>query len=175
MKFQVGSRLLGLNNCHDNDFIVIVEGDVEIYKQQYLNEKEIFIRSKQNLDSTMLFELPFNLKTIRWYIVNYQLDKNIIGQDFPIEYHVLDRRDDYIRMLNWIVDNKACNFNKCIYLNNGNCSKMIYHVAYTAFILHNNSTILTKEQKEIIQKIHDLQMPQSYLDDLKDLIKGLNN
>lgn len=173
MKFQVGSSLLGLNNCHDNDFIVIVEGDVETYKQQYFDEKDTFMRSKENLDSTMLFQLPFNRKTIRWYIVNYQLDKDIIKQDFPIEYHILDRRYDYIRMLNWILDNKACNFSKCKYLNDGNCSKMIYHIAYLIFILENNSTTITAEQKEIVQKIHDLQMPQSYLDELEEIIRSL--
>lgn len=173
-KYLIGSCLLGLKNNHDCDYIVVVDGDASLYEQQqFANEKDTYIRSKENIDSTMLFRLPFENENARKYIVNYQLDKDIIGQDFPYEYHVLDRREDYIRLLNWIVDNKALNFVKDNGLNHGNCSKIIYHVAYTVFILENNSTALTTEQKEIVQKIHDKQMPNAYLDVLAEKIKNL--
>lgn len=172
-KYLIGSCLLGLTNNHDCDYIVLADGDINLYKHQFVDEKDVFTRSKENLDATMLFQLPFDNKNIRRYIVNYQYDRDIIGQDFPYEYHILDRRGDYINLLNWIVDNQALNFKKIPYLNHGNCSKVIYHIAYTTFILENNSTTLTAEQKAIVQKIHDLQMPQSYLDVLEEKIRNL--
>ena len=41
------------------------------------------------------------------------------------------------------------------------------------FILKNNSIIITSEQKEIIQKIHDLKMSSDYLDELENMIDKL--
>jgi hypothetical protein len=55
-----------------------------------------------------------------------------------------------------------------------NCSKLIYHFAYNLFILQNNSVYLTPEQKEIIQKIHDCQMPIEYLDELERMLNELD-
>ena len=38
------------------------------------------------------------------------------------------------------------------------------------FILKNNSPIITVEQKAVIQKIHDCQMPIDYLDELLNIL-----
>ena len=88
-------------------------------------------------------------------------------------YRILDRRSDYVSLLNWIVDNKACNFIKLKNMNHGHCSKLIYHIAYLTFILENNSTSLTAEQKETVQQIHDRAMPMEYLDELAEKIRNL--
>lgn len=172
-QYQIGSRLLGLKNPHDDDKLIIKDESSKDYIQQYENQKDTYMRTKKSLDDTMLFRLPFDKKTVRWYIVNYQLDANIIKQGFPIEYHVLDRRDDYIRLLNYVVEYQELNFKKDENLNGGNCAKGIYHVAYLTFILENNSVELTEEQRGIVQKIHDKEMPQEYLDVLKQKIKDL--
>lgn len=174
-QYLVGSKLLGLDNNSDIDYLVLVDdsygGDFYEYDKQ--NDIEYHRRTASMLLRTLKFELPFDKKTIRYYVVNYQLDENIIGQDFPYKYSILDNRDKYVEMLNWIVDNKALNFAKIAELNSGNCSKGIYHLAYIMFILENNSPTLTAEQKNIVQKIHDLNMPQSYLDVLEEKIRNL--
>lgn len=173
-KYLVGSYGCGISNNHDYDYLAIVDGDDTVYRHEYTEEHtDVFVRSKPNIDKTMLFRLPFTNITVRYYMYNYQLDKEIIGQDFPLEYHILDRRKDYIALLNYIVDNKCLNFKKIPRYNHGNCSKLIYHIAYLTFILENNSTTLTAEQKAIVQKIHDKQMPQDYLDVLEEKIRKL--
>lgn len=47
--------------------------------------------------------------------------------------------------------------------------KNIYHIAYNLFILLNNSVTLTEEQMNIVQKIHDCEMPIQYLQELRQL------
>lgn len=173
-KYLIGSCLLGLQSNHDCDYLKVVDtDDSTLYKRELINNEDVLTRSTANIVRYLNFELPLEKKTVRRYIVNYQLDKNIIGQDFSIEYHILDRRSDYINLLNWIVDNEALNFRKIPQLNHGNCSKGIYHIAYTTFILENNSTTLTSEQKEIVQQIHDRRMSQDYLDVLQERIRNL--
>lgn len=165
-KYQVGSKLLGLKNSKDNDFVVLCE-DLVLTKRVIENGEEIFYKTKKELMYTLTFKLINNSNTL----FNYQYDRDIIGEDFPVEYHLLDYKNELILYLNKIVDSKLFNFNKLITCNNGNCSPKIYHIAYIVFIIKNNSPIITEEQKEIIQKIHDANMPISYLDELTKMIK----
>ena len=67
---------------------------------------------------------------------------------------------------------KKYKFDKEKYSQNNCCDKKIYHIAYNMFILQNNSPILTNEQKEIVQKIHDKEMPIEYLDEMEKIIKS---
>lgn len=174
IKYLIGSKLLELINNHDTDYLLVVESeDSSLYKREYVNGEDVVTRSTANIERQMNFELPFSVRTIGWYIINYQLDFDIIKQDFPFVYHILDKRAKYIEMLNWIVDNKALNFNKELNINNWHCSKMLYHVAYLTSILENNSVVITDEQKAIVQKIHDRQMPIAYLDVLEEKIRNL--
>lgn len=173
MRYRVGSTLLGLSNNHDVDFIVLCDGNETTYERKREGSDDVLYRSVQNIKKYMNFEYPITRQNARIYVVNYQLDANIISQNFPVEYHILDRRIDYIHLLLDIVNNKLLNFKRIPCLNNGCMSKILYHVAYTTFIMQNNSTTLTAEQKEIVQKIHDRQMPQDYLDELEEIIRGL--
>lgn len=174
-RYLIGSCQLGLKNNHDTDYLQIEEsGDGSRYKREFKNGEDVVTRSAVNIDRQMNFELPINEKTAKYYIINYQLDEEIIGQEFPYKYRILDKRDKYIQLLNYIADNKVLNFNKEININDWHCSKALYHVAYLTFILENNSTILTAEQKAVVQKIHDKQMPIAYLDELEEKIRNLN-
>lgn len=173
MKYLIGSKLLGLSNNKDNDYLII-SNDIE-YKRMYENGEDILYRSEDHIRN----HLAFNCKIKKWedwnYIVNYQLDQQIIGQNFPIEYHILDYRNELLIFLNKIVEKKMLNFNKCITTKNKCCTPIIYHFAYNLFILENNSPIITADQKIIIQKIHDGLMPIDYLDVLYLKLKNLNN
>lgn len=173
-KYLIGSKLLGLTNNHDTDYLVLQDDDDSMdYRRSYENGVETHYKLSSMLQKAFNFELPFDDESIRYYIVNYQLDENIIGQNFPYKFSVLAKRDKHIEMLNWVVDNRAVNFVKNKALNRGNCSKLIYHIAYMVFMLENNSTVLTAEQKAIVQRIHDKKMPQDYLDVLAEKIRNL--
>lgn len=167
MKYQIGSKALGLNNTHDSDYVEIVE-QTNYYNRILTVEYELKQISKDLLLKNLNFET-------RYAIYNYQYDKEIIGNEFPIEYHLMDHREQLIEFISNVIESKDMNFNKRITVNNGCCSKLIYHIAWNIFALINNSVILTKEQKEIVQKIHDEEMPIEFIDTLIDLFKHVRN
>ncbi|MCM1289630.1 MAG: hypothetical protein NC132_03145 [Corallococcus sp.] len=172
--YIIGSKLLGLSNNSDCDTLVILDGDSDCFHCEHVDGLDTMKSTATHIGRYMAFEVPLNCETVIRYIANYQYDADIIGQNFPLKYHILDKRNKYIELLNWIVDNAACNFVKNLRFNKGNCSKIIYHVAYTVFILENGSTALTAEQKAIVQRIHDREMPQNYLDVLLQKIRKLS-
>lgn len=175
MNYIVGSKMLGLRNAHDTDCLVLIDSTDAIYKRGFENNMDMLYRSSADLKAYMNFEIPFasSSKAIIRYLANYQFDRDIIGQDFPLEFHILDKKEKYLELLNYILATKSANFDKDLNFNNGHCSKLIYHVAYLTFILENNSTELTAEQREIVQKIHDKKMPVEYLDVLEEKIRNL--
>lgn len=173
-KYLVGSCLLGLGSNKDIDYAIIVENEDKTYHlHSFENGHDCFFASRSNIEMYMNFEKPFTRKNIFRYVINYQYDADIIKQDFPIEHHIAEKRSDYIRMLNWIVDSRELNFDKDLNFNDWKVSPLLYHVAYLTFILENDSTTLTAEQKAIVQQIHDKQMSVEYLDVLEEKIRNL--
>lgn len=171
-KYLVGSNLLGLTKNKDTDYVVLDSTIEKIGKRKIDNGVECFYYSPNYLTQLMHFELPYDREILK-YMWIYQYDIDIIGQDFPIVWHILDYKDKVKEFLNWVVDNKALNFTKDIYFNDYKMSKLLYHITYMTYILKNNSVQLTKEQKENIQKIHDYEMPLEFLDTLEQEIKSL--
>lgn len=167
-KYKVGSSILHLNNCKDIDY-VIFNDEYDDCTRKYINGEDILYLHKDKL----INRLSFKEKSLYRLTFNYQYDKDIIGQDFPIEYHILDYRQELIDTLKKVVKNKMFNFNKRIKLNKLYCSQCIYHIAYNIFILQNNSPIITENQKAIVQKIHDGLMPIAYIDVLENMLNKL--
>lgn len=172
-KFLMGSKLLNLNNCNDTDYLILLETEEEIkeLKKDKNNTKEFDLHyfTIEDIKRIMKFSKDFYFN-----FMAYQLDFNIIKQNFPIEFHILEYKNELKNYLKWIVKNKKFNFNKnLVFGKNHVCSKLIYHIAYMTFILENNSIIITSKQKEIIQKIHDLKMSSDYLDELENKIDKL--
>lgn len=169
-RYKIGSSVLCLDNCKDADYVVL-SNEYGNYKMIYDKEtkEDVVYITEEYLNSILTFK-HYNMSLIMF---NYQYDREIIGKDFPIEYHLLDYRNELVNYLKEIVKFKMFNFNKRIKCNGGNCTRMIYHIAYNVFILQNNSPILTNEQKAIVQKIHDHLMPISYIDDLEQMINKL--
>ena len=171
-RYLVGSNLLCLHNCCDHDYVVVVETDEEYRKCVFEEENHIYYISKPMLDKYMNFEIDYK-ENVHDYLIQYQLDQNIISWDFPYKYNILDHKDKYIELLKYVVENKKHGFRRLSKKDNECCTKGLYHIAYNMFICLNNSTILTKEQKEIIQQIHDRKMPISYLDEMEKIINSL--
>lgn len=177
-KFLVGSKQLGLSNDNSDMDYVILKNDLEVnHKVEHDKETNIdlFIYKTQFLKDLMNFNVPYiNSKNIILYKILYQYDIGIINQDFPIEYHVLDHIEQWKEFLLYVLESKVLVF--CVYIKQNNklyCAKDTYHIAYLTYILKNNSTTLTAEQKQKIQTIHDKQMPLEFLDELKAEIMAL--
>lgn len=143
--------------------------DEEKKLAEFKNGVDYRYRTLENVKKTLEFKGNDGRK-----LFNYQLDKSInkeFGEFLP--YTLLDYRNELVTYLKDIVKYKRFNFDKRVTSNKGHCTKIIYHIAYNLFILENNSPIITDEQKEIIQKIHDRLMPIEYLDELEKRILRL--
>lgn len=172
-KFLVGSKLLGLTNNKDIDYVVFDKKNESVFarcKEDYHLWTEEDLLDKYNF----LFSANSTNKDLRMWLILYQFDYRIIKQNFPIHLDILKKRREVKNFLRFLVDNRLCNFNKYIKIERKYCSKTIYHFAYNLFILQNNSVYLTPEQKEVIQKIHDCQMPIEYLDELERMLNELD-
>lgn len=167
IKYLVGSKLYKLENTQDTDYIIILEEvPTGLYKQPIL--EDWIWRTLDQLRDRLSFK-EYTVETL----TNFQFDREMIDARFPIEYHILDYRENLIAMLKYIVDNQAFNFDMSIQSGDHCCTKMIYYIAYNVFILQNNSVHITPEQKAIIQRIHDRQMPISYINELAAMIAEL--
>ena len=165
-KYLVGSAACGLANLKDRDYIILID-DTLTGEYQMSHREDCFWCTKGQLLTRFRFE-----GTLFESIVNFQFDREIIGSEFPIEYHILDYRETLTLLLKRIARDGELNFHTAI-STNGCCTKMIYYIAYNIFILQNNSPHLTPEQKAIVQKIHDRQMPISYINELSTMIEQL--
>ena len=169
-KYKVGSGILHLENCKDTDY-VILSNEYGNYKMVYDKETKedlIYITPEY-----LMKRLTFTITKNKLLIYNYQYDRELIGNEFPIEYHILDYKDKLIEFLMFVVERKLFNLNRLIVCDERYCSRVIYHIAYNVFILQNNSPILTEEQLKIVQQIHDYQMPIDYVDTLTSMIYEL--
>ncbi len=175
-EYLIGSQLLGLSNNKDVDYIVInnnIDNSYGVFCE-HKDGADYFNYTEKTLNDIYNFKMDYKKGfNIYLFVVFYQLDADIIGQDFPLEYHILNNRDKWKELLMYIVFAEKMNFTKKARFTNGCISKLIYHIAYLTYILKNNSTTLTAEQKANIQKIHDKQMPLEFLDELKADIMSL--
>lgn len=164
MKYKIGSAKLGIKNNRDKDYVVI-SNDFNYKRETDKETKEdIIYISEEYLRNNLSFKGDFKQQ-----MYNYQYDKTFIGDDFPIKYEILAYKMELLNYLKEVVKLKLFNMNTLI-STNGCCTKIVYHVAYNYFILKNNSPILTAEQMEIVNKIHDCKMPISYIEELSNNI-----
>lgn len=166
-KYLVGSKLLGLSNTKDTDYVVLVKEN-GVYKRVIEDGADVLYISEEYVKQIM----SFTFKSYTYSINAFNYDANIIGQDFPIEYHILDYKKELKALLQYIAKNNLLNFSNKITIN-GYMSPNLYRVYYNYCILENNSVLLTAIQKETVQKIHDNEMPISFLDELKEKILKL--
>lgn len=178
-QYLVGSKLLNLENETDIDYFVFDETkDKFILKTDKETHTDSFYASSLVLNKYFNFEEDYKTSphAVRVYSILYQYDIDIIGQEFPITFHVLAHKTEYIEYLKYLANNNLSIFNVVCRNRKTNfvsCHKNTYHIAYLTYIFKNNSTTLTTEQKQKIQKIHDRQMPLEFLDELKADIMSL--
>lgn len=175
MKYIIGSTLLGLNTSTSDKDVLNISNDSS-YTLLYNNGIDYHNRSVENIKYYMTFP---NENDLIIQLYNYQLDIDIIKQDFPIIYHILDYKEKLKRLLNLFIIQEFSVFGKVskgVYsrtMNRYVLPKIFYHIAYNLFILENNSVKLTDEQLKIVQKIHDKEMPVDYGEELKQRILNL--
>jgi len=175
--YQVGSTKLNLKNTHDIDYVGIVDSEEDFYsKHVKYDNKDIIYRSIGNITKYLNFKERVTSQSCEAYLCNIGFDENIVDKSFPIKWSILDHREDYIKLLNEMVDRKLWWFHK-IFENIDNkdytLPKDLYRLEYLIYILENNTTELTKEELYILQKLHDKQMPVDFIEEIIARIKKL--
>lgn len=170
-RFLVGSLLLGFSNEEsDKDYLVIDYENVERY--DFLKEEnkiDIFCVGIDRLNRILNFET-----TNQMTLYNFQYDKTIRGEDnkLPFDYNILEHLDKLKLFLKKVSKKRLYNFNKAITNTQGYMYNRLYLLAYNVFICVNNSVVLTSEQRQIVQDIHDGIKDINYIDTLKLLISN---
>lgn len=155
--YLIGSKLLGIKNTKDVDYLEIIEGSNTYYKKND-NGTDVFYSTIDKINKRLNFEVEDKF-SLAFQLFNYQFDqtlrKHFGYDDFPIKYNILDHKKELEAFLKYIKDNKLFNYDTRIVGKNNHISKQIFHIAYNKLILLNNSPILTEEQQEFVQRIHD--------------------
>lgn len=175
-KFLTGSKYLGLSTNSDTDYVVIYVDENYTRRSDFDNINKIDIHNWYLKDIIKLlnFEISLDAKSSLRYLHNVFLSR-FINQIPNYTYNIFYHRSEYKEFLLKCKEHNYINLNYeyALNINNGYLSKFIYKVIYLLFIFQNNSYEMTKEQLEIIQKIHDTQMPCEYLKTIYKMIDEL--
>lgn len=166
-KYLFGSKLLQLNNCRDEDWLIFV------------NKRGADIKEKGHRSiscyNTILnrFVMGKNeAKDIFKSFYLYQLSAPFIDkEDYLFNFfNILEHRRVWITQLKGYI-----NLEKTEQLSQKGdvLPKQFYHLAYQYYMLVEDAHWISDEAKEIVQKIHDYEMPTSYFYELKELINSL--
>lgn len=165
-------------NCKDLDLFVITKG---AGGRKYLNNYSEF--SSSGID-VFAWSIDYIQQVINYRYVDvmnlYLLgltDKNIVygANPFP-SFNLFDHKADLLDTMIKLCENKYCSAKYRNMKNKDMCLSRTYWLFANYFALVNNSLEFTTEQKEILQKCHDNELPRTYADELyQNLVEMKNN
>ena len=169
--YLVGSRLLMLDNCRDTDYIYFdgikqSSGNNCCYIKMNLPHVELILSQMGNPAKTLR---SFNFPVCNYY---YQFSSCFQPDDFPIKWDIRDNKEAWKTLLKQHISNQKA-VDKYINPSEGLCKKPLYNIAYQYFMIVDDAVWLSGEHKQIVQKIHDLEMPSDYFYELKEKILAL--
>lgn len=164
--FEIGFGFIFPNHGRDRDYLLINKDEENrIYKRYIQEGNDILEESLKELKDRISFDKNWLMRQrlLDHYqaLFLYQLDTEFRkqrGSYFPLEINILQHKEDILNLLREIEQKKKFNFNRKITIDGKYVSKTFYSIAINKFFIANNSMILTKEQKNIILKIHDIKM-----------------
>lgn len=164
----VGSQALKLSSPRDTDYLIFEnrEGQRKSWFEENNNFHSI---DAKDFKKIMNFDKDMRI----WNkLYNYVIDRDINPNE--LDYNVFNYKDEIRDSLKWLVTNHSIVFKPYINLNNnGTWRKTNYHILYNLYLLLNDSKELTEEQKAVIQKIHDKEMPATFGEEVEKMILDL--
>jgi hypothetical protein len=166
-KYLFGSKMLGLSNNRDEDWLTFVEDNAKTAREKgcqsipfYKSVISSFIRG------THITQDPYNALYL------YQLSTEFYKEtSYPFkDFNILDHKEVW---KNWLkayinAENIEQKANSQEYL-----LKNFYHILYQYYMITENIHFISEPAKAEVQKIHDLEMPSSYFYELRNLINSL--
>ena len=164
--FEIGFDFIFQGHGRDKDYLLVnKDEETRVYKRYIQEGNDILEVSLKELKDWTRFDKDWLMrqKLFESYqaLYLYQLDAEFRkqrGSYFPIEINILQHKEDILNLLREIEKKKKFNFNRKITIDGNYVPKTLYSIAINKFFIANNSMILTKEQEDIILKIHDIKM-----------------
>ena len=176
-KILLGSKLLKLNNCRDEDWRVYYRDqdidsvirdmdDKTIRRCFYVNALFEEMTISDFMQKKYIHHSPY--KALALYQLSKGFHENI--SDYPLQFNILKHKEAWIETLKSYINSEETE--KFAFKKNY-LSKKFYHLLYQYYMIVEDTHWISKEAKEKVQKIHDLEMPSSYFYELRDLINSL--
>ena len=166
-KYLLGSKMLRLDNCRDEDLVSFVdkrgaeiksscERSIPFYKKRL----ERFMMGKNKPEETY--------KAVHLY----QLSAPFIeDENYPFNFfNILEHKKVWIEQLKGYINLPKTEEWGTRY---ETLPKQFYHLLYQYYMITEGVHFISEAAMVDVQKIHDLEMPSSYFYTIRDLINGL--
>lgn len=169
---KTGSQIF-CDNCNDKDYLVVVKDFEYAYKKFNKDNVDYFCYSLAEFNKLARMELNDQRDV---YAVELLLNDVVYGENPIYKYDWFDYQKRAIEVA--LKRGETGPFNPRVRHIKGGCSKQMVWQLAIYFAIKNQSTLFTAEQRELLQKCHDGELPVSYAEELKTnleaLIKGDN-
>lgn len=167
-RYLFGSKMLELDNCRDEDWLTFVDdyrGDdrkagersLKYYKKIVERFTEGKNRDEDFFKSCYLYQTSCGFFDDEAYPFN--------------DFNILEHKTVWIRQLKGYMDLDATEIEA---LKGETLPKYFYHILYQYYMITENTHRISDGAKANVQKIHDLEMPREYFNDLKNMINILS-
>lgn len=170
--YQTGSAIF-CTNCKDKD-IVVVTSDGDANGRLFgFDGYDVFTYSKSSLQKIADFKVK-NVYSL--YLIALAKCGVLYGANpFP-DFNLFAHKAELVDLMIQLCEEKYCSPRYHNMKNWNACLQQTIWLFANYFALVNNSLEFTDEQKEILQKCHDNELPRTYADELyQNLIEMKNN
>jgi hypothetical protein len=166
-KYLTGSKMLKLENNRDEDWITFVAADSKIAQKKGCHSIAFYQTIlKHFIGGINIAADPYKALYL------YQLSNGfIVDEEYPFkDFNILEHKEVWVKWLKAYINAKSSEdwATKTEVL-----PKQFYHLLYQYYMIKENTHWISDEAKAEVQKIHDLEMPSSYFEELKALINSL--
>lgn len=165
-KCLYGSKMLCLDNCSDEDWAIITDknckyiGGVMAINHAFYSKIIRNFSKGRNADGDAYKALFL-----------YQLSKGFHDDpNYPFDFNVLEYKPILAKCLQTYINLPRLEQEA---MKSEKLTKKFYHLLYQYYMITENAHFISDEAKAKVQKIHDLEMPNSYFYELKELINSL--
>lgn len=150
-------------NCKDTDIWIITREGNEYSKIRGYEGYDIFVWSLQNLKNSMDFS---NKENKSLYLISLLKNEILYGENPCPDFNFFEHKNEIVEMLLYACEKTYNNPLLSNAIDEAMCLKQSIWVFANYFAFINNCFDFTDEQKEILQKCHDNELPRSYIEEL---------
>ena len=169
-RYLFGSKMLKLNNPRDEDWIEFVDvprGQMPMDRDKHQHrlgfEKR---RVKSFIEGKNMPEDSYKAYYFYQLSCGFQDDENYPFNDF----NILEHKQVWVEHLKNYINHPGT---ELIAMSADNLHKKFYHLLYQYYMITEDTHFISEEAREKVQKIHDLEVPNTYFFSLRELINGI--